>query len=193
MIEISRTITDADRIVRWLEQAIRPRLTPDVSNYAQGRLRAWLNVEPTLTNPIRHLSGVDVDERYIRALQERVGFGFDYCLATYSGDGAAGVGIAPHRDASYANYEAYSVHLSGECRFDYWCGYPGYSYARDIPFYEVDRRSARVMRDGVPAEPTHRIVQQPGDVVHFNCKNPHAATPGPGRWSLNFWTRKPER
>lgn len=181
MIEIARQLPThtAEKMTAWLERTIRPQLTPDVSRYARGRLRAWLQTEPTLTNPWRDLPGVPVGDKVMSALAERIGWEFDYCLVTYSGDGEAGTGIHPHRDASYADYEAYGLHLTGECRFDYWMGRASYGYSPET-------RNLNPLRD----EPTHRLILRPGDVVRFNCKNIHGATPGPARWNINFWRRK---
>lgn len=121
MIEIAHRLTNCDRIVAWLDRVIRPRLRPDVSDYAKGRLRAWLRTEPTLTSPTLLLAGVPVEDAIWDRLAELIEWRYDYCLVTYSGDDTP-IGITPHRDAGFANYEAISVHLSGECRFDYWEG-----------------------------------------------------------------------
>jgi hypothetical protein len=179
MIEISHTIKDAEKIARWLERAIRPELTPDVSNYAKGRLRAWLKYEPTLTRDVRVLPGIPVEERFWKALQDRIGWEFDFALVTYSGDGREGQGILPHRDASYADYEAYSLHLTGECRFDYWQGRDSFGAG-----------PSRVQHNPAVDAPTESKLLAPGQVVRFNCKNVHAAVPGPGRWNINFWKGK---
>jgi hypothetical protein len=45
---------------------------------------------------------------------EILGINYDFCLAHYSGDRS--IGIQPHRDASYANREAYGINL-GRCDF----------------------------------------------------------------------------
>jgi hypothetical protein len=181
MIEIATRLpaTTVEKMAAWLGRTIRPQLTPDVSRYARGRLRAWLQTEPTLTKPWRDLPGIPVGDKVMGALAERIGWEFDYCLVTYSGDGDAGTGIHPHRDASYADYEAYGLHLTGECRFDYWMGRPSYGFSPET-------RNLNPLQD----EPTHRLILQPGDVVRFNCKNIHSATPGPARWNINFWRRK---
>lgn len=165
MIQVVATLPNPDAIVRWLESTIRPCLTPDVSNYAKGRLRCWLGTEPTLTKPARLLPGTEVDPRVLNRLAELISWPFDFCLATYSGD-EIGVGIKPHRDAYFARHEARSLHLSGECLWSYW---------RD--------------RGGIEL-PHDELLLEPGQVIAFDCKRLHAAAPGPKRWNLNFWRRK---
>lgn len=168
MIEICHTLANCDKIASWLEEIIRPRLKADVSNYAKGRLRAWLRVEPPLSSTQPTRPGVEVDDKVWDRLAELINWPFDFCLITYSGDEKA-VGIAPHRDASYANYTARSLHISGECRFDFW-----------------EKRNAT--KD---TPPSHELILQPGQVTEFNCKHLHAATPGTKRWNINFWRKKP--
>ncbi len=168
MITLVNTLANAEQITAWLERSIRPHLRTDVSSYARGRLRAWLGKEPTLTSPTRLLPGTPVDTRILHRLEELIGWRFDYCLATYSGDQNA-TGISPHRDASFADFEAYGLHLSGECRFDYW--------------------EARDANANKPASTS--LFLQPGQLLRFNCKHLHAATPGLQRWNLNFWRTKP--
>lgn len=176
MIEIARRVPNAGKIAAWLDQAVRGHLRPDVSRYAAGRMRAWLNVEPSLTSPTTFSRGVPVGEKVWDRLKEVTGLDFDYCLATYSGDESP-IGITPHRDAGFAEFEAWGLNVSGECEFRYWMTKESFGRSRDtLPETE---------------SPTHTLVLKPGDLVRFNCKNRHAATPGTGRWNLNFWRAKP--
>jgi len=62
---------------------------------------------PKISESIQHQ---EIDE-FIR---NQLGINYDFCLAHYSGDKA--IGIKPHRDASYANREAYGINL-GICNF----------------------------------------------------------------------------
>lgn len=178
MIEIARTLPNPDKIMTWLEKTVRSHLTPDVSNYAKGRLRVWLGQEPSLSSPTTHKPGLDVDPRILDRLRELVAWNFDYALVTYSGD-VTPVGIAPHRDAAFTGYEAYGLHLSAECKFDYWCSRnsfngPGYPL---LPSNEHDA-------------PSHSLILTPGQLVHFNCKNKHGASPATKRWNINLWKKK---
>jgi hypothetical protein len=179
VLEQYLTIANPERVVAWLEQELRSQLKPDVSNYARGRLRAWLRTEPTLTNPTRELPGVEVSDQVLGRLAELIEWDFDYCLVTNSGARAAG--ISPHRDAAFTGWEGRGLHLSGECLFTYWCD-------RQL----VDGPGPRANLNS-EAEPTQSLVLLPGQCTRFNVKNLHAAEPGPDRWALNFWRRKPAK
>lgn len=177
MIEVVKRVGDIARLHSWLETHVRGHLKPDVSKYAQGRLRAWLGVEPTLTSPTRLLQGMPVERRYLERLAEIIGWQFDYCLATYSGDVEA-KGITAHRDASYADYEGWGLNVSGEAEFKYWEGRQSFGYSPCVREYTAQD------------PPTQILTLKPGDVTRFNVKNLHAATPGAKRWALNFWRGK---
>ncbi len=177
MIEVVKQC-DGSRVVAWLNEKIRPLLSRDVSNYAKGRLRTWLGTEPTLTSPTRLLKGSPIPDSHLQRLRDLVGWQFAYCLVTYSGDDSIGIGIDPHRDASYADYEAWGWSLSGQCQFRYWEGRQSFGYSPELVKYTAND------------PPTHEIVIEAGDIVRFNCKNLHSANPSPGRWNLNFWRAK---
>jgi hypothetical protein len=183
MIELVTTASPelVKNLAKWLDEIVRPHLTPDVSNYAKGRLRVWLGTEPTLTSPTRLLQGLPTPEPITKRLADITGWPFDFCLATYSGD-TTGIGIGPHRDASYADYEATSMNVTGESRFSYWEGRHAFGYAANTREFDPKTDAA-----------THTILQTAGQLIRFNCKNLHAAEPGPKRWSLNFWRQKPAR
>lgn len=191
MVEVVKTLPNPDDIARWLEQVVRKALRPDVSNYAKGRLRAWLGVEPMLFAPFETRPGLKVSPLILDRLKELIEWDFDFCLVTYSGDEKA-VGIVPHMDAGYADFEARSIHVTGECRFDYWQNRETFGAGKVTGGFSLDRKTYQVLGpDGNPAAATHPIILKPGDVTRFNCKDPHAASPGVGRWNLNFWRRKP--
>lgn len=179
MIEIARKIPNPENIEQWLLAHVKAHLRPDVSNYAKDRLRKWLRIEPPLSPSRPYLPGLPVQDAVWDRLKELIEWDFDYCLVTYSGDEKA-IGIDPHRDAGYADYEAYGLHICGECRFDYWMGRPTFGYGPSSQ--EHDPRKD---------DPTHSLVLVPGDLVRFNCKNLHSAAPGVKRWNLNFWKKKP--
>lgn len=178
MIEIMKASCDTTKLTAWLETTVRKHLKPDVSNYAKGRLRAWLRIEPSLSDPTKTYKGVPVSEKEWTRLQEIARFPFDFCLATYSGDETA-TGISPHRDAGYADFEAWGLNVSGECLFNYWMGRE--SFGRSTNKRELDPTKD---------DPTHSMILSPGDLVRFNCKNLHSASPGIKRWNLNFWRSK---
>jgi len=190
MIELRHTVPNPDKIVTWLESTIRPALRPDVSNYAKGRLRAWLGVEPMLFAPFDTKPAVPTDPKILDRLAELIEWDFDYCLVTYSGD-TDPVGISPHMDAGYADFEARSIHLSGECLFEYWASRTTLGRSPTTKAFTLNRQTESVELEGNLTCATTAVNLQPGQVVAFNCKCPHAATPGVRRWNVNFWRKKP--
>ncbi len=178
MLQVLHTLPNADRIVTWLDRTVRPELRPDVSNYARGRLRCWLGVEPPLSSSQRERPGFDAGQAVLDRLAELIEWDFDFALVTYSGDDRA-IGIGPHRDAGYADFEGRGVSLNGECRFRHWDDWAGLG------------RSRRLANSTSEDPPTTVLDMQPGQVIAFNVKDLHAADPGPGRWGINFWRRKP--
>ena len=177
MIEVYRRVDESicQRLKTWLETAITPRLRPDVSGYARGRMRAWLGVEPSLTDPVRLTPGVPLNESLKKRLADVIDWSYDYALVTYSGESVP-IGITPHRDARYADYEAVGLNVSGTCEFRYWEGRQSFGKSRSVVEHtpSVD-------------PPTHTLTLQPGDCVRFNCKNFHSASPSVDRWNINFW------
>ncbi len=169
MIQLARTI-DVTRLAAWVESHVRQHLTPDVSSYARGRLRCWLGTEPALGPNHRPAGGLILPDAWTQRLHDIVGWPFDYCLVTYSGDRDA-IGITPHRDAGFADAEAWSLNLTGECQFDYWSD-----------------RGAQAT-----SSPTESLLLKPGMLTRFDCKHIHAATPSARRWAMNFWRAKPGR
>lgn len=168
-MNLVKTLHNPEKIEAWLESFVRAKLTPTISNYAKGRLECWLNIRPSLTTPIEHFKGLIVPEPIVLRIKELISWDFDYCLVTYSGDEKP-AGILPHRDASYADYEAMSLNVSGQCKFDWWINRNAISASREF----------------------ESLILEPGMLTHFNCKHLHAATPGIKRWNMNFWKAKPK-
>jgi hypothetical protein len=189
-VEIIKTLPNPCDIAKWLEQVVRKALRPDVSNYAKGRLRAWLGEEPMLFAPFDSRPATPVSAKVVARLKELIEWDYDFCLVTYSGDEVA-VGIAPHMDAGYADFEARSIHVTGECLFQYWQNRESFGRAPVTGGFHLDRQTGHVLKDGAVAQPTHNLLLPVGAVTRFNCKDPHAAAPGVKRWNLNFWRRKP--
>lgn len=69
VIELRQNI-DTSRILSWITKEIKPKLVPDVSNYAKGRMRAWLRIEPPLSPTQGHKSGIEVSDAIWDRLQE---------------------------------------------------------------------------------------------------------------------------
>jgi hypothetical protein len=160
-----------------LTRKLHPLLSEDPSGYAKGRLRVWLGTEPSLSDPKVSRPGLPLSDTVRSILESLIGWRFDYCLVTCSGSRSAG--ILPHRDASFADYEAFGLNLVGEATFSYW---------NDRQSFGKSGGTGLAPSSGPP---THVIQMTPGTLVRFNCKNVHACSPGPDRWGLNFWRAKP--
>jgi len=178
VIEITKIIPgEMPALARWLEAEVKPQLTGDVSNYSKGRPRCWLRIEPGLISKIKDQPGVHTPNEYWEFLEWITGWRFDYCLVTYSGDETP-VGITPHRDSGFADYEAYGLNITSTSEFRYWNARNSFGFShpvRELTAYDP---------------PTHVVEQTPGMVTRFNCKNIHAAIPQPKRWAMNFWRKK---
>ncbi len=175
MIRITKNI-DTTKILTWCEKILRPQLTKDVSNYAVGRERLWLHHEPMLFKPFHTKPAVECHPKTWNRLRELIEWEFDYCLVTYSG--TQGIGISPHRDAGYANYEAYGLNISGTCEFHYWNDRQSFTGGVSSGFAPHTQPATDILH------------LKAGDVTRFNCKNLHSATPSANRWAMNFWRKK---
>lgn len=148
-------------------------LTPDVSNYASGRQRCWLEQEPSLTRDVT-LRPAHHDERLWNwILRVTARHNWEPQLGLIA---RGPVGISLHRDASYADYEAFSINLGETVTWQY-------------------RECYRVMgweRDADNNAPITEIELPAGAIVRFNCKNPHGvgSVISAQRWSLNLWRLK---
>jgi hypothetical protein len=114
-MQITQQLNDKD--TNWLInqlECIKTNLSSDISQYAKNRQRAWINGlgEPHLSYP--KISESIQHPEINRFIRQDLGINYDFCLAHYSGEKA--IGIKPHRDASYANREAFGINL-GNCKF----------------------------------------------------------------------------
>lgn len=107
---------------------VRPyyhKLSPDVSSYAKGRLRAWVQAEAPLSDNQNFRKGIEDPKlwQWIQNACKQASInGFtdwkpDIALITWSGTGDDGVGISEHRDAGYSDYPAMTINLTGTCLF----------------------------------------------------------------------------
>ena len=118
---ISQEITST--IIDYLNEVIEPQLGTDVSSYALGRRRSWLEYEAPLSQSQPWKLGVRDDRiwSYVTRICGRHGFSPDIGLVTKGGL------IEEHRDASFSNYLAMGINL-GECTWEYRHCYPEYRY-----------------------------------------------------------------
>ena len=142
------------------------KLEPDVSRYASGRMRAWLNVQPSFGRDWT-VTPAHEDDRLSRFLDHIIPMPWDLALVS------RGSGIRLHRDATYAQPRAFTLNLGAACVYEYenvWRDY-----------------SLHSRRNGAPRE-AH--VVNAGELVEFNCKNRHAAildADADKRWAINIW------
>lgn len=155
-------------LVEHLDAHVKPHLAPDVSNYAPGRQRAWLEIEAPLgpTRPWR--PGLQSARLWpaLCAIWHRAYPNTDPDLGLVI---HGSTGIEWHRDASYAQAACLLINL-GSCVF------------------EIDRD-----RGSPPGEPRDPVAMQlqPGAVLSFNCKHLHRVTHAvTTRWSIVLWLLK---
>lgn len=151
---------------------MKSNLNQDVSQYAQGRQNFWLGTRWNLKEKQFESSGTWNSKLW--ELCKRVYPDADMALITYSGDEAS-AGISLHRDDLYAAFEARSISiesLSGQVtKWQMQQTYPGMNW--------VKKQNSN--------SPLTDFKLPSGSMIAFNCKNPHAALPGKGRWSINLW------
>jgi len=113
MIELITKINEKE-VSNWIDMLKELPLKDDVSTYAPGRKRIWVNGlgEPSLTYEPRLLESHKSEK--IHSAIEKLGIKYDFCLVHYSGEAAKGIKL--HRDASYAMPTAYGINL-GSCNF----------------------------------------------------------------------------
>lgn len=154
-------------LIRLLTE--RLKLTTDVSNYAPGRKRSWLQYEAPLgaSMPWRKANNDQELWGEILEIGNEIGFIPELGLASLGGT------IKPHRDAAYANYKAVGINL-GNTTFGYEKSYPKYKW---VPPKELV----------TPPEVSETDLVG-GEVYEFNCKNLHwTSNVSPTRWAINLW------
>jgi len=161
-------LTPADvQALRALLLPLDTQLQPDVSNYASGRQRFWLQHQWDLQHRC-FLPGVKAPAlwQHCQSLCQPLGFVPAIGLVA-KGEQR----IRRHRDDSYAAFKAVSIQI-GPAEWTYDAQYPDYAW---VPQAALNPSNPR----------TYRLTDC---LVVFNCKNPHAATPlSADRYSINLW------
>jgi hypothetical protein len=158
-----------EQLRQHLENYIKPVLESDKSNYAPGRLLAWVGAKWDLKEK-DFKPGVRDDALMKLVLQ--VYPDADIVLVTYSEQ--PGAGINYHRDDSYAAIEARSINIGNSD----W----GYRAAKEQMAWTKEENTAATYQE---------FKLESGTVTRFNCKNEHAAiNTEAGRWSINIWSIK---
>jgi hypothetical protein len=169
MFQLLMTINPAimAQIVDTLNKEIEPLLKADVSNYAKGRMRVWLEAEAPLSATRPWVAGVHHERLWDYLTRITAPFGFTPDLALVSKGGS----ITEHRDASYAQYRSLGLNL-GVATFHYRQVYPGMAWSKD--------------QNQNATEEVYSLTG--GELFEFNCKNPHAVSHVDAeRWSINMW------
>lgn len=166
MFNIIKTL-DSEIVSELLSIAKKAELKPDVSSYAKGRQRTFINMNWDFRDR-KFNRDCFVNDRMWNILKD-IWPESEIGLLTYSGEENP-KGIDLHRDDSYADYESWGVQLSGTCEFHYMGGYKNFKW-------EQDREE----------EKDQIFIIKPGDVFRFNCKNKHSAIPSVDRYAINLW------
>lgn len=164
MITITNILNTNDQV--YLQDYIlniSNNFTPDVSNYAKGRLRLWLNYEWDLKNKVFKEAYKDT---YLWNICKNFYAECDLALITIGN-----IGINFHRDDSYAAFKAKTLNL-GKATWYYQYNYGEYKWEK---VYTGDQQ-------------IHEFNLTGGELITFNCKNPHKAVPlEENRISINMW------
>ena len=166
--ELQLTPARQQQIISHLETL---PLKADVSNYAKGRQRIWIGMEPFL--------GADRSKDRPGHVDDKV---FDYCtrvfkdffavsyiLVTFSTEQATG--ISYHRDAGYCK---------GSRKGEPVKEYAGTINLGGALFGIKDR-----------AEKNEQLFELTGgEVIVFDSKAPHFCNPQPNRWAIHCWQGK---
>ena len=153
-------------VIAHLENTVAPALSPDVSSYARGRTRAWLQYEAPLSRRQNYRRGLRDPKlwTWLATTWQRAGYAGtpDLALALHGP-----IGIRPHRDASYAHAHALTVNL-GTAE---WGWHPD--------------------RQGQNPANLHWTTLTGGEILKFDCKHLHSSRNlDPARWAIVLWQAK---
>ena len=147
-------------------------LHPDLSNYAKGRERFWIETEFPLSLKHQSFKGGVKDKRlwdWINTVWEKsqINGKPEAALAIYGK-----VPIEFHTDAPCAAPEAIQINLGGT------------TFIHDSVPSGPSNRNGRIF---TPSSPIEHTLDR-GEVARFNCKHIHATVaPQPDRWSIIVW------
>jgi hypothetical protein len=183
MLKIIKTLSPTvQRKLRNQLNRYRHLLEPDVSSYAVGRQRFWLEHQPILGSYGKHYQrGAQLpglwqycQQLYAEAMTQA---GLESPPSVVLGLAAYGpIGIKKHRDDLYAACPAVSINLSTRpTRWGYTPSYPEYQHLHPTAAEEVI------------------YTLPPGTVILFNSQNLHRVVEAdPERWSVNLWSLEPK-
>lgn len=176
MIEILGQVPQqkVQEVISYLNENIESSLEKDVSRYAKGRRRAWLQYEAPLGQQ-KWKHGLKDEYLWNFVLETFAPYGIvpDLGLVSKAGN------ITWHRDAAYAQFKGFAINL-GRVTWEYEWSYPEYSWTPD---------SNRINPPKII-----KYEMTGGEVFQFNVKNQHQATnAAPDRWAFNLWHIKPDQ
>lgn len=158
-------------------------LQSDVSKYAQGRQRYWIEHEAILNSKGERYKPAAKLERLWNFAQATYSQAVEFAGLNYKPTAALGlvaygaIGIDSHRDDTYADYPAVSINISSEPTL--------WGYKAEYPEFKYSTKQLE--------EPEIIYEIPPGAVVLFNCKNPHrVAICDDTRYSINLWAIAPK-
>ena len=161
-----------------LLNAHKDKLEADVSNYAKGRSKLWLNHQWDLKDKV---FTPGVQDSKIWDICKQWFPEADLGLAAYGS-----IGITPHRDDSYADFRCVGINLGWIESWYYDGGDPSGGRQENLgndgryPEYRWTRDQYRTM--------PRTYTMGPGTVFEFNCKNPHGCNgPAKDRWGIFLW------
>lgn len=176
MIEILGQVSSqkVQAVVDYLNKHVEPILGKDVSNYAKGRKRTWLEYEAPLgQQKWQHGLKDEYLWNFVLETFEPYGIKPDLGLVSKAGN------ITWHRDAAYAEFKSFGINL-GQVTWQYEWSYPAYAWVPDNK--KIDP----------PQIITHQMTG--GEIFQFNSKNRHqAVNSADDRWGFNLWNIKKEQ
>ena len=166
------SLEEQARYLKYLNRVIKPMLVADVSSYARGRQRIWLNWEAQLAKNLPRGR-----ERFTPAFRGQM---WDHLVDFFTDNynwtpelalvAYGEVGINWHRDTTYADWVACSINLGG-CTWRYKANWTEWDSSGRS---DGDKKFSRHLTGG--------------EVTMFNSKNQHMVdSPAADRWSINLW------
>ena len=160
-----------DHVINHLD-SLSDNLNPDISNYARGRQRFWVQTEYPLSLKYQQFRTGVRDKRlwdWVNEVWHKSGLGGEpeSALAIYGG-----VPIEFHPDAPCAAPNAVQINLGGTV------------FIHDSAPAGQQNRNGRIY---TPTSPVEHTLDR-GEITRFNCKHVHATVdPQPDRWSMIVW------
>lgn len=171
---IYKVSADNQARIREDLESLEYNLKPDMSNYAKGRSHFWIDYKWDLRHKkLREGAIHAVQMPRLKQFMAKLNIHYDLGFAALGG-------ITWHRDDIYCDWVAYTLNLSTKpFKWGYAANYSQLYYRN---FVKQNYKAEKQI-----------ITLEPGDIIRYNCKNPHATLSSQSdRWGLTFWTLKPQ-